>query len=120
MPRSTDRLQKQPWHRLYSTQRWRKLARLQLDAEPLCVECKRMGVITKADVADHVAPHRGDERAFWGGALQSLCNTCHLRKIGIESNERRTGRSCRPKRSGCTPDGMPRDPSHNWHTEPDW
>jgi 5-methylcytosine-specific restriction protein A len=117
-PKSTARLTKKPWSRWYSTQRWRRMAKHQVDVvEPLCQECKRLGHVVRATVADHVEPHRGDETAFWTGELQSLCSTCHLRKLGYESAERRTGKPARRIIKGCTPDGMPLDPDHWWNRD---
>lgn len=39
--------------------------------------CQEQGTVTPATVADHVVPHRGDQEAFWSGALQSLCAEHH-------------------------------------------
>lgn len=39
--------------------------------------CEEHGVVTLADVADHVVPHHGDEQLFWFGELQSLCYSHH-------------------------------------------
>ncbi|HEY1878411.1 MAG TPA: hypothetical protein VGG68_00615 [Caulobacteraceae bacterium] len=51
-----------------------------MSAEPFCVMClEQSGVYVIATVADHVKPHRGDERQFWFGRLQSLCVTHHNR-----------------------------------------
>jgi 5-methylcytosine-specific restriction enzyme A len=63
--------------RWYGTQRWRKRARYQLRQYPLCAMCLRDGQVHPAKVADHVTPHKGNERAFWFGELQSLCIAHH-------------------------------------------
>jgi predicted CXXCH cytochrome family protein len=64
--------------RWYELERWRRLRRLQLKAEPLCRMCwERDGRVTIATVADHVEPHRGDWNKFLTGKLQSLCARCH-------------------------------------------
>lgn len=71
---------------LYNTTRWRKRRALQLHEQPLCAACEAEGRVTAATVADHVVPHKGDEVAFWEGALQSMCAECHNRKTANENN----------------------------------
>jgi len=61
----------------YQLERWRRLRRMQLRAEPLCAMCERDGRVTIATVADHVEPHGGDWVKFLTGRLQSLCAHCH-------------------------------------------
>ena len=39
--------------------------------------CLKEGWVKPATVADHVVPHRGNERLFWFGELQSLCEQHH-------------------------------------------
>lgn len=48
-------------------------------AEPLCRMCLEQEIVTAANTADHVTPHRGDPELFWYGELQSLCPVCHSR-----------------------------------------
>ncbi|KKB12376.1 hypothetical protein VE25_07440 [Devosia geojensis] len=71
----------QEWRHWYWTSRWRKRAKAQLAAEPLCAICLKAGRVTAATVADHVEPHRGDPVKFWEGELQSVCDEapwrCH-------------------------------------------
>lgn len=97
--------------RLYGLQRWRRKAKAQIDAEPLCRACKAQGRITPAKVADHIVPCGADEDAFWEGELQSLCNDHHQAKRQAE----RDGRTWAPHRSGAQADGTPVDPSHPWN-----
>ncbi|QPC43501.1 HNH endonuclease [Kaustia mangrovi] len=87
------------YHRLYNTARWRKRRARQLADSPLCVYCLARDVVTPATVADHVTPHKGDERLFWHGELQSLCKRCH------DSEKQREERGLR--RKGCDVDGWP-------------
>lgn len=61
----------------YAKSRWREKRTRQLQRQPLCVFCERLGRTTPATIADHVEPHRGDHKRFWYGELQSLCGTCH-------------------------------------------
>ena len=78
--------------RLHGTERWRRLAKLQLRMHPLCALCEPQGRITAAQVADHVIPHHNDATLFWQGALQSLCLSCHNRtKKVMEAGGRITG-----------------------------
>jgi hypothetical protein len=63
-----------PW---YGWQRWRKRARHQLREHPLCAMCLQQGIVVPATVADHVVPHKQNQRAFWFGTLQSLCTAHH-------------------------------------------
>lgn len=65
--------------RPYDHRRWRKRAKAQLQAEPLCRMCAVEGRVMAAQVADHIKPHRGDYQLFWFGELQSLCEACHNR-----------------------------------------
>jgi 5-methylcytosine-specific restriction protein A len=73
------------WHGWYLLARWKHpvygLRAQCLRRDPLCVECKRRGIVTPATDADHVVPHRGDLWLFWNlSNLQGLCSTCHGRK----------------------------------------
>ena len=62
----------------YRTARWQRIRAAQLHAEPLCRMCSSEGRITAANTADHIIPHKGDDRLFWdAGNLQSLCGSCH-------------------------------------------
>jgi 5-methylcytosine-specific restriction enzyme A len=90
--------------RWYGKQRWRNLARYQLQEHPLCAKCLSIGRVTPASVADHVERHNGNEYAFWTGALQSLCVPCHNR---TKQREEVRGYS-----SDIDADGWPTDPMH--------
>lgn len=65
---------------------WQKARKAYLAAHPLCVQCKRDGLLTAARVVDHIVPHRGDMRLFWDQSnWQALCDGrtgrgCHDRK----------------------------------------
>ena len=85
-----DRTESAAWHGLYNTDRWRDLRLEQLLREPFCRECAKAGRRTRATVADHVIPHRGDTVIFHDPAnLQSLCERCHNRKTALERANRR-------------------------------
>jgi 5-methylcytosine-specific restriction protein A len=73
------------WQKLYGSAHWRRRAKAQLRAEPLCRLCAANGKVTPAQVADHIQRHEGDVNSFYLGELQSLCWDCHERvKKGIE------------------------------------
>lgn len=70
---------------LYNSTRWKKLRIKFLKENPLCEECKRHGVVTAAEVVDHIIPHKGNKELFWDeDNLQSLCKECHDRKTAKE------------------------------------
>jgi hypothetical protein len=57
------------------SQRWARIQRHQLLAHPLCKYCLERGIVTAAEICDHVEPHRGNVNKFWLGppvALQAL------------------------------------------------
>lgn len=66
--------------------------------------CLDRGETKAASVSDHVIPHRGDERLFWEGELQSLCKPCHSR---LKQREEIHGQS-----DTLDADGWPVDPRH--------
>jgi 5-methylcytosine-specific restriction enzyme A len=84
------------WHRWYGLAIWQKRRASQLKKQPLCEMCKESGIVTIATVANHVTPHKGNERLFFEGELNSLCENHHnssvaqierhgfIREIGID------------------------------------
>lgn len=65
--------------------KWRKARVFFLEAHPFCTKCKAEGKLIKADVVDHIVPHRGDEALFWDESnWQPLCKKCHDRKTRTE------------------------------------
>ena len=65
------------YDKFYKTARWKRLRKLQLMQHPLCKFCLERGIVTAANVVDHVEPHKGDWTDFITGELQSLCEPCH-------------------------------------------
>ncbi len=66
---------------------WRNLRAMFIRANPLCVECKRKGIIEPAREVDHVKAFEGPDdplRMDWEN-LQSLCKPCHSRKTAREN-----------------------------------
>ena len=100
------------YRHLYWTSRWRKKAKAQIAAEPLCRRCKAKGLAIPATVANHVTPHKGDINLFWNGPLESSCKPCH---DGETHSEERRGFS-----NAIGDDGWPSDPKHpaNTHASP--
>ena len=73
-----------PFKKLYNS-RWRNLRKQFLKEHPLCEECKREGVVTAAEVVDHIIPHKGNEKLFWDESnWQSLCKHHHDVKTAKE------------------------------------
>jgi 5-methylcytosine-specific restriction endonuclease McrA len=92
------------WDAWYSSRRWARIRRHQLLAHPLCKYCLERGIVTPAEICDHVEPHRGDVNKFWLGPFQSLCKRCH------DSTKRFV--ETRGYRPGVGLDGWPLDPNH--------
>ena len=88
------------WADFYKTAGWKRLRQLQLRQHPLCEFCLERGIVTAANVVDHVTPHRGDWTKFVTGELQSLCEPCHksAKLYGY--------------RTDIGFDGLPTDPNH--------
>lgn len=63
----------------YTTARWRAARAAYLAAHPLCQDAS--GCTAKAELVDHLRPHRGDAALFWDEAnWQGLCWSHHSRK----------------------------------------
>ena len=93
-----------PWRSWYSKPRWSRLARHQLQSNPLCCMCLKEGKVVAASIADHVIPHRGDPQLFWFGALQSMCELHHK---SYKQKQENKGYD-----SHIGNDGWPTDPLH--------
>ena len=96
------------WHYLYNTARWKQIRKLQLQKFPLCTMCESQGYIEKADVVDHVIPHKGNKELFFNGELQSLCKMHH---DSTKQSEEHTGII-----KGGNIQGEPLDKNHHWNT----
>lgn len=67
------------------TSAWSKARTGFLARHPLCVLCEKKGILTSANVVDHVRPHKGDKVLFWDrGNWQALCKPCHDSKTAKE------------------------------------
>ena len=65
-----DRIRKSDRERGTSHERgydakWREAREQFLAVHPLCVDCRKRGYITPANVVDHITPHKGDKKLFW-------------------------------------------------------
>ncbi len=65
---------------IYNTQRWRKLSKIQLAENPLCVSCMDKGITRLAKHSDHIIPIEQGGEPFDQANLQSLCIRCHSSK----------------------------------------
>ncbi len=75
--------------KFYTSPKWRRLRELQLQQQPICEECQRKGIITQANVADHIVPINQGGEPLDIENLQSLCHRCHNRKSGREKHSRK-------------------------------
>ena len=73
----------------YNSKRWRALRNYFIQKNPLCAQCKRDGIIRGAQMVDHVVPITMGGSPVDQKNLQSLCNSCHAKKSGRESAEKR-------------------------------
>ena len=67
-------------HKIYRTSRWQKLRDYKRRRNPLCEECLRQGIMTPAELVDHIIPIEDGGAIFDLENLQSLCRACHNRK----------------------------------------
>jgi len=95
--------------RFYDSTAWRKLRRLQLSDQPLCVMCKLAGKVVVATEVDHIVPMSKGGAALDQANLQSLCHNCHSRKT-----IRDQGKTDKPIK-GASATGLPIDPQHPWN-----
>lgn len=78
------------YHRFYKTNRWERLSRLHRLKNPLCEDCKELGIIKAADVADHIIELRDDwSKRYDENNLSSKCHACHNRKTKEERDKRK-------------------------------
>lgn len=69
----------------YKTRAWLSIRNRQLSIQPLCQACLLDGQITSANHVDHVFPWSAiGEEAFRRNWFQSLCETHHGVKSGLE------------------------------------
>lgn len=95
----------------YSTQRWQRIRKAKLQANPLCEVCLPARCVPATDV-DHVVPIRqGGDPFPPNSGLRSYCHACHSRKTAAGSE----AGAVRGVRYGVDPEtGLPLDPRHWW------
>jgi hypothetical protein len=97
-----------PYHSsLYTNRRWKRRARLEKAANPICKRCELAGIIVPAEVSHHTQDHQGNALKFFAGPVLSLCRRCHELEHG--RGDQRTF----DKTIG--PDGFPIDPAHDFN-----
>lgn len=91
----------------YKSSRWQSIRKQQLSRHPYCQCPHHAGGHVKAEVVDHIEPHRGDSKLFWNTKnLQSMSKQCH--DAGKQKFER-SGYW-----SGCDENGNPIDQNAGW------
>ena len=72
----------------YRKSAWRKLRKIVLEKNPLCVHClENDGVVKQADVVDHIVPIKKNGAKLDESNLQGLCHKCHNRKTYYENRQ---------------------------------
>lgn len=71
----------------YQSAAWRRLRMIKLQANPVCEECLRRGLVTEATVVDHIVPINEGGAPLDMRNLQSLCAHCHNIKSGREAHK---------------------------------
>ena len=65
----------------YHSATWKKLRKLILARDPLCVICLAAGQVTEATQVDHIVPRRiAPDRSYDSTNLRSICASCHSRR----------------------------------------
>ncbi|HWA18970.1 MAG TPA: HNH endonuclease [Devosia sp.] len=96
---------RRPWRGWYSTSEWQAIRAERLTIEPHCRMCAAEGRRTRATVADHIRPHRGNRTLFFDlRNTQSLCAPHHDRD---KQREELRGYSTK-----IDANGFPADPRH--------
>ena len=72
--------------RFYHRAAWKKVRLLQLQLEPLCRECRKVGKLTPASIVDHIIERSKGGSDFDQENLQSTCASCHNAKTRRETN----------------------------------
>ena len=65
--------------------KWRSARKNYLKEHTFCMKCQQSNRLVKAEVVDHIVPHRGDKTLFWDQSnWQPLCKKCHDHKTRTE------------------------------------
>ena len=82
MPVATSQKPKEAKERkaIYGTARWKRIAIARKRLEPLCRACKELGIVTPAQVADHIIEIEDGGAPYDINNTQSLCIRCNTKK----------------------------------------
>ena len=70
----------------YNSWAWRKVSKLFLLENPLCLHCQAIGIDTPAKVTDHITPiNKGGDKLEQNN-FQPLCESCHNKKSSSEAS----------------------------------
>lgn len=93
--RETFRIQKQTVtedykerNRFYQRKNWKAARSLQLQIEPLCRQCRKLGKFKEATVVDHIIAIEDGGSELDQNNLQSLCASCHNAKTRHDNKPR--------------------------------
>lgn len=109
MPTGKQRSARPAYNEWYKSRRWKKL-RLEILAQQRWCQCPHhKGKYVKAQVVDHIIPHKGDSRLFWDRTnLQALTKECHDK---FKQSEEKGGRGFN---QGCDAQGNPLNDLDHW------
>ncbi len=74
-------------NRFYQRVAWKNVRALQLQLEPLCRECRKLGKLVAASIVDHVIAIADGGSELDQGNLQSLCKSHHDSKTRRDTNQ---------------------------------
>lgn len=77
--------------KFYNSKAWRRAALRHKMQNPICELCEENGIISPAEITDHILAisSGGDKMDF--SNLQSLCRPCHMAKSNKERNDLKNG-----------------------------
>lgn len=93
------------WQPFYNSKAWKKARRAQLDHEPLCRDCRKLGWLVPATDVDHIEQIEDGGALLDPANLQSLCHSHHSEKTTRD----RLGRT---HSTAVGADGFPLDEAH--------
>lgn len=102
------------YKKFYNSKRWRKVRLNQLQTDPLCADCLKLGYYVSATQVDHIKSMRSGGHPTDPENLRSLCISCHSRKTAREDHGFGHAKSTKPMK-GCGLDGLPIDDTHPWY-----
>jgi 5-methylcytosine-specific restriction enzyme A len=77
---------------VYRTNRWTKISKINLKANPLCATCLQQGISKPAQATDHIVPIRDGGDPFDTSNLQSLCTYHNALKAKDDTKIRENGK----------------------------